>query len=173
MGGNRVSNTKVYRNLAIVWIITGIWHGASWNFIVWGVYFGLFIMMERAFLQNILNKLPESIQHIYLMLIVIFGWVLFSQPDLKSAIEYMKIMIGVGEYPLINGYTKFYISQYYIELTIAIIASVPILKYIKNISINIEKLITIVKPLVLVSLFCLTVIYLVNSTFNPFIYFNF
>lgn len=173
LGGNRVSKIKVYRNLAIVWLSTGIWHGASWNFVAWGIYFGVFIMMERAFLQKILNKLPKFIQHTYLLLIVIFGWVLFSKPDLKSAIDYMKIMIGIGDYPLYNGYTEFYISQYYIEIIIAIILSTPVLKYIRNININVERLITVAKPLVLVSLFCLTVVYLVNSTFNPFIYFNF
>lgn len=172
-GGNRVSNLKIYRNLAIVWIVTGIWHGASWNFVMWGIYFGIFIMLERAFLQNILNKLPKFIQHIYLLLIVVFGWVLFSQPDLKSAIDYMKIMIGIGEYPLYNGYTEFCISQYYLEIILAIIASVPILKYIRKINANIGKVIQLGKPIVLISLFCLTIVYLVNSTFNPFIYFNF
>lgn len=173
LGGNRVSKIKLYRNIAIVWITTGIWHGASWNFIAWGVYFGIFIMMERAFLKEILNKLPKFLQHIYLILIVIFGWVLFSQPDLKSAIDYMKIMIGIGDYPLYNGYTTFYISQYYIELIVGIILSTPVLKYIRDININIKRIILVIKPLVLVSLFCLTVVYLVNSTFNPFIYFNF
>ena len=173
LGGNKVSSIKVYRNLAIVWIITGVWHGASWNFIAWGIYFGLFIMMERAFLKNILEKLPNIIQHIYLILIVVFGWVLFSQPDLNSAMDYMKIMIGVGDYPFINGYTNFYISQYYLELIIAIVGSVPFLKYIRNINIRIESIIQLIKPIALISLFGLSIVYLVNSTFNPFIYFNF
>lgn len=173
LGGNKVSSIKVYRNLAIVWIITGVWHGASWNFIVWGTYFGLFIMMERAFFKNILEKLPNIIQHIYLILIVVFGWVLFSQPDLNSAMDYMKIMVGIGDYPFINGYTNFYISQYWLEVIIAIVGSVPFLKYIRNINIRIESIIQLIKPIALISLFGLSIVYLVNSTFNPFIYFNF
>ncbi|MGX4598566.1 MBOAT family O-acyltransferase [Faecalimicrobium sp. JNUCC 81] len=175
LGGNRVSNIKVYRNLSIVWLVTGIWHGASWNFVVWGLYFGLFIMAERLFLQKLLKKLPNFIQHIYLLIIVVFGWVLFSKHDLKSAIEYMKVMIGIGDYPFINGYTTFYISQYAVELVMAIILSTPIIKAIKK-KIKCRKILKIVnvlKPLVLFSLFVITTIYLVNSTFNPFIYFNF
>lgn len=173
LGGNRVSTFKVYINLSIVWLVTGIWHGASWNFIAWGIYFGIFIMLERAFLLKLLNKIPKLFQHIYLLFIVIIGWVLFSQPDLTSAIDYLKIMFGVGNYPIINNYTEFYFSQYIVELIIAIIASVPILKYINSKNLNINKVVTIFKPAVLISLYGLTIIYLVNSTFNPFIYFNF
>ena len=177
LGGNRVSNIKTYRNLTIVWLITGIWHGASWNFVAWGLYFGIFIMLERAFLQNILNKIPKVFSHIYLLIVVIFGWVLFSKPDLKSAIDYMKIMIGVGEYPFINGYTTFYLSQYWLSLTMAIILSTPIIKrtkqLIKKSNKKIMTEIEIIKPLIYFILFFITTVYLVNSTFNPFIYFNF
>ena len=177
LGGNRVSNIKTYRNLTIVWLITGIWHGASWNFVAWGLYFGIFIMLERAFLQNILNKIPKVFSHIYLLIVVIFGWVLFSKPDLKSAIDYMKIMIGVGEYPFINGYTTFYLSQYWLSLTMAIILSTPIINRTKQLIIKSNKkimtAIEIIKPLIYFILFFITTVYLVNSTFNPFIYFNF
>ena len=122
LGGSRNGSVKLYRNLAIVWLITGVWHGASWNFILWGVYFGVFIILERAFLQNILNKLPNVIQHIYLMIIVIFGWVLFSQEDIASTIEYIKVMLGLGNYKIINDYTVFYIKEYWIIICIAIVS---------------------------------------------------
>ena len=173
LGGNRCSIFKVYRNLAIVWLVTGIWHGASWNFIAWGMYFGVLIMLERAFLQKVLNKLPNFIQHIYLMVIVIIGWVIFSQPDLYSAIEYIKIMMGIGKYPISNGYTRFYISQYGTMMIFAIMVSMPILKYIKNININIKNVTKVIKPVSIIASFILVIIHLVNSTFNPFIYFNF
>ena len=177
LGGNRVSNIKTYRNLTIVWLITGIWHGASWNFVAWGLYFGIFIMLERAFLQNILNKIPKVFSHIYLLIVVIFGWVLFSKPDLKSAIDYMKIMIGVGEYPFINGYTTFYLSQYWLSLTMAIILSTPIINRTKQLIIKSNKkimtAIEIIRPIIYFILFFITTVYIVNSTFNPFIYFNF
>ena len=112
LGGNRVSSLKVYRNLFVVWLVTGIWHGASWNFIIWGLYFGVFIMLERLCLQKILNCVPSFIQHLYLLVIVLIGWVLFSQPDLSSTINYLKIMFGLTEAPVINGYTVFYLKEY-------------------------------------------------------------
>lgn len=173
LGGSRNGTVKLYRNLAIVWLITGIWHGASWNFILWGVYFGVFIILERAFLQNILNKLPNVIQHIYLMIIVIFGWVLFSQEDIASTIEYIKVMLGLGNYKIINDYTVFYIKEYWIIICIAIVSSIPILQQIKNLDIKIRKIIDLTRPIVIILSFTLVTIYLVNSTFNPFIYFNF
>lgn len=173
LGGNRCSTAKIYRNLIIVWLVTGIWHGASWNFIIWGMYFGLFIILERLFLQKLLDKLPKIIQHIYLMIIVIIGWVIFSQPNLTSAIEYLKIMLGIGDYPLINGYAIFYIKQYGIITFVAILASIPILKYVRNKSTIINNLIKVSKPIIVISSFILVIIYLINSTFNPFIYFDF
>lgn len=173
LGGNRCSTAKIYRNLIIVWLVTGIWHGASWNFIIWGMYFGLFIILERLFLQKLLDKLPKIIQHIYLMIIVIIGWVIFSQPNLTSVIEYLKIMLGIGDYPLINGYATFYIKQYGMITFVAILASIPILKYVRNKSTIINNLIKVSKPIIVISSFILVIIYLINSTFNPFIYFNF
>ena len=173
LGGSRIGTVKLYRNLAIVWIITGIWHGASWNFILWGVYFGIFIILERAFLQKVLNKLPSILQHIYLMIIVIFGWVLFSQSDISSTVEYIKVMLGIGKYSIFNEYTMFYIRQYWIVMLVAIIVSMPILTKIKDLNIKIRKSIAVAKPILVIISFALVTIYLVNSTFNPFIYFNF
>ena len=169
LGGNKVGTIKLYRNLAIVWVVTGIWHGASWNFILWGIYFGFFIILERIFLGELLRKLPNIIQHIYLMIIVIFGWVLFSQVDINSTVEYIKIMLGLGEYRLFNNHTIFYIKQYWIVIIMSILASIPVLKQIEGIG----GLIKLIRPLVVIMSFVLVVIYLVNSTFNPFIYFNF
>ena len=169
LGGNKVGTIKLYRNLAIVWVVTGIWHGASWKFILWGIYFGFFIILERIFLGELLRKLPNIIQHIYLMIIVIFGWVLFSQVDINSTVEYIKIMLGLGEYRLFNNHTIFYIKQYWIVIIMSILASIPVLKQIEGIG----GLIKLIRPLVVIMSFVLVVIYLVNSTFNPFIYFNF
>lgn len=173
LGGNRVSKVNIYRNLFIVWLVTGIWHGASWNFILWGLYFGLFIMLERAFLQKVLNKLWKPIQHIYLMIIVIFGWVLFSMPNLSRTIEYCKVMLCIGDYPFINGYTTFYINEYWIVILIGIVGSLPIWKYFKSKSDIFVKIDKIFRPIIMVLTLLITILYLVNSTFNPFIYFNF
>ena len=173
LGGNRVSSVKVYRNLLVVWLVTGIWHGASWNYIAWGLYFGGFIMLERAGLLIVLTKLPQLIQHLYLLLIVLFGWVLFSQPNLTSALEYMAVMMGLGEQPMINSYTTFYLSEYSAFLILGIFASTPIVETIKASSTVIRKMMAMLKPLGLPLIYVLVVTYLINATFNPFIYFNF
>lgn len=172
LGGNRVKGILVYRNLAIVWFITGLWHGANWNFIVWGLYFGVFIILERVFLNKFFNKIPKVFSHIYLLVVVIFGWVLFSKPDIRQAIDYISIMLGFGYYNLFNGYTLFFIKQYFFEIIIAILMSVPLGNYfIKNK--KVYRIINYIKPIILILIFIITIIYLVNSTFNPFIYFNF
>ncbi|SCJ39633.1 D-alanyl-lipoteichoic acid biosynthesis protein DltB [uncultured Clostridium sp.] len=173
LGGNRVSNIKIYRNLFIVWLVTGIWHGASWNFVVWGLYFGLFIMLERAFLGKILNKFPKLLQHLYLLIIVVVGWVIFSQPTLTEAVDYIKIMFGAGNYPLVNGYPIFYFKEYAIILLSSIVLSTPIIKWIEVKNGLVKNIYLILKPIVLLATFGVSILYLVNSTFNPFIYFNF
>lgn len=172
LGGNRVSSLKIYRNLFVVWLVTGIWHGASWNFVIWGLYFGVFIMLERLFLQKVLNRIPNFIQHLYLLIIVLIGWVLFSQPDLPSTINYLKVMFGLTEAPFINGYTTFYLKEYSVALLMACIASTPIIKLLGQ-KFETNKLIIIGKPIVTCLLFFIVIVYMVNSTFNPFIYFNF
>lgn len=172
LGGNRVKEILVYRNLLIVWAVTGLWHGASWNFIVWGLYFGAFIMLERKFLGKALKKMPKIISHIYLLLIVIVGWVLFSKPTLGQAMEYIGIMFGSGNYALFNGYTKFFFNQYFFEILMAVVLSMPVIEFLRRYE-WVDKSIKIVKPIVLIGIFIITILYLVNSTFNPFIYFNF
>ena len=107
------------------------------------------------------------------MIIVIFGWVLFSQEDIASTIEYIKVMLGLGNYKIINDYTVFYIKEYWIIICIAIVSSIPILQQIKNLDIKIRKIIDLTRPIVIILSFTLVTIYLLNSTFNPFIYFNF
>ena len=129
-------------------------------------------MIERAFLNKISNKIPKIIQHMYLLLIVVVGWVIFSQPSLESAIEYIKIMFGFGEYPLINGYTNFYINEYWRAILMSIILSTPVLKNLNKNKFT-SNIIFIIRPIALIGSFVLVIIYLINSTFNPFIYFNF
>lgn len=172
LGGNRVENIKVYRNLFVVWLITGIWHGASWNFIIWGLYFGSFIMLERMGLQKILNRFPSYVQHIYLLLVVLIGWVIFSQPSLKDVVQYLKVMFGLTQLPFINGYTTFYLKEYAMPLILAFIGSVPLLKILKKMKYT-QYTLHLIRPFAICLAFILTIIYMVNSTFNPFIYFNF
>lgn len=171
-----MSTWKIYRNLAIVWITTGIWHGASWNFVLWGVYYGAFIILEKVGLKKVLDKLPNIVRHIYTLIIVIVGWVLFSKNTLKEAVDYIKVMFGIGDYSFINGYTTFYLKNYIVVLIVAIILSTPIIKWLKdNRSLGnvVDTVITMTRPIILPLALIISILYLVNSTFNPFIYFNF
>ena len=107
------------------------------------------------------------------MVIVIFGWVLFSQADIVSTIEYIKVMLGLGNYKILNDYTIFYIKEYWIIICIAIAASMPILQQINKLGVKTRKIVDLTRPIAIIISFALVTIYLVNSTFNPFIYFNF
>lgn len=181
LGGNRKGSFNTYRNLFIVWLATGIWHGASWTFIAWGLYYGLFIMLEKAFLGKALKKIPKVLQYVYTLLIVIIGWVFFRAETFTYAFSYIKVMFGLSGTGAWDIDALFYVSQYGIILLIAIIGSTPILKKVfesierkskeslfvrligKEVSINLY---------VLLILF-LSVTYTVSNTFNPFIYFRF
>ncbi|XMB65901.1 MBOAT family O-acyltransferase [Mycoplasmatota bacterium zrk1] len=164
LGGSKVSKNKVVRNLLIVWLLTGLWHGASWNYILWGIYFGFFIVMEKTLLKNILDKVPALIRHIYTLLVVLFGWVIFSLEDLSKQIIVYKGMLGI-DVPLFNEESIFYFRQYLIILIISLICSLPVIKHIRVP----YKL----KIALYVILFIVTVSFIVDSSFSPFIYFRF
>lgn len=177
LGGNR----KFYiRNLMIVWFLTGLWHGASWNFVIWGLYFGLLIFIERTFLSKLLNKLPSIVAFGYFVAIVLIGWVFFYYTDLQIAFHTLGIMFGLGDSTLINLETKIYIMNNLYFTILAIILSTPLLKkivykfacYFKNSkSINIE--IDYVRPILNVCLLLIATALLVGQTYNPFLYFRF
>ena len=179
LGGNRVSGIKQYRNLFVVWFLTGIWHGANWTFVVWGLYFGILIGIEKAFLQNILNKLPKVFRHLYLIFIVMIGWVFFRSNSISQAIEFIKVLIGVTPNPLHNLSFFSYMNDSWWIIILAIILSTTILKIISDfIRSKSEKLLenSIVYLLHSTSLLVLMfviILILVNSTYNPFLYFRF
>ncbi len=171
LGGNR---RMLFRNLLIVWFVTGLWHGASVNFIVWGLYFGAFIAIERLFLQNILNKLPSLICHLYLLLVVIFGWVIFYFEEMPSAVAYMKSMLGLNDNMLSDISTKIIFTNNIYWIIGAAILCTPLLSKID--SLFKEKL----KPvyftysaLIYGAVMLLSTALLVGESYNPFLYFRF
>lgn len=179
LGGNRVSNLKIYRNLFIVWFLTGLWHGASWTFIFWGLYFGILISLEKMGLGKILKKLWLPIQYVYALAAVILGWVLFRAQSLTFALQYIKVMFGCGSYGLYDNSLLYYVHDFGLELIVALAACTPIAKVISSV-VNSLKLKALkaatnsfIWPLYLFSIFILCIMNLVNSTFNPFIYFRF
>jgi len=182
LGGNRVGKLKQYRNLLVVWFLTGLWHGASWNFILWGLYFCLFIIIEKAFLGKWLKGMPKAVGHIYALLVVVVGWVLFEFEDLSACAKYIASMFGFGGLKLIDSQGLYYIYTNGALLIIAILCATP---FIKSIFLNLKTRImqkdntratmigSILVPVAFLLLMVLSTAYLVNESYNPFLYFRF
>ncbi len=176
LGGNRVSKIKFLRNILIVWLLTGIWHGASWNFIMWGLLFGILLIIEKLWLNKILDKLPNIIKRIYVLFIVMISFIIFNANTMNTAWHNIIGLFGVNKEPFINTYTIYYLKSYLPILIVAIIASTPICKNIieklkKNNLIN--NIINILEPFYIIILLLLVTAYLIDSSYNPFLYFRF
>lgn len=177
LGGNKKGFGKQIRNILIVWLLTGIWHGASWNFIAWGVYFGIILIIEKLFLLRYLEKSPIFIQRIYTLIVVLFSWVIFALDDFSLVLQYFKAMFGLNQGAFIDAQTGYLLYTNLILLIILILASTG---YPKKLA---EKLflklqsktlaIQIVKNVVFIGVFILSVAYLVDASYNPFLYFRF
>ena len=177
LGGNRKGKIRTYINLLIVFFATGIWHGASWNFVVWGLFNGFFLVIERIKLKELLDKNKlKFINHIYALLVIIFGWVLFRADTLKSALQYMKIMISPSK-QLVNFDTSLIINNRNIMMIIVVILFSGILQTIFNKLKNKEKIKEIYHRYFEVIVICLlmfvSIMMLASNTYNPFIYFRF
>ena len=164
LGGNRLGRARTYFNLFIVWFLTGLWHGASYNFILWGLYFFILICIEKNGLLNLLNK-HKLISHIYTIFFILVGWVLFAVIDLNKIINFLKKMF------IFNAGNEwiYYLRNYIIIYTIAIIFSTSFLKKIYNKFVKSN----IVETIILITIFLLSIAYLVDSSYNPFLYFRF
>ncbi|SDE81884.1 alginate O-acetyltransferase complex protein AlgI [Paenibacillus sp. cl6col] len=174
LGGNRVGIVKQLRNLFVVWFLTGLWHGASWNFIIWGLYFGCFIVMENLFLHKWLQHLPRGIGNLYTLLIVMVGWVFFDLDRLSAALAYVEAMFGLGTHHFIDNNTYYYLSTNLIILLLAILAATPLPK---RMFLALKQRYplgsAILSPILYVLFLFLSTAYLVNDTYNPFLYFRF
>lgn len=174
LGGNRVGQVKSIRNLLIVWGLTGLWHGAAWNFIFWGLYYGIILIIEKYILKGALEKLPSALQHVYTIVLVMFGWVLFFSPSLGSAVSYMGTMLGIGGAGLADLTGWYYLKSGLVLGIIAAVGSTPVVyrRFSKwEHSRNPYKQIACV--VVYAGIFLISTAYLVNATYNPFLYFRF
>lgn len=169
LGGSRVSKPKLVRNLFIVWALTGIWHGANWTFLVWGLMFFVVLTIEK--LSGFTKKIG-AFGHIYTMLIVIIGWVIFRSDSLLLAGNYLKNMIGIGT-SLVDDDTMFYLSNYIFYLITGVIFSFPIVPAIRKKIKKENQLFNILYGIVLIVLFVVAITFIVKGSYNPFIYFNF
>ncbi|MGX4600041.1 MBOAT family O-acyltransferase [Faecalimicrobium sp. JNUCC 81] len=179
LGGSRVSKLKMYRNLFIVWFLTGMWHGASWTFIIWGLYFGVFIALEKAFLEKVLYKIPRVFRHIYLLLIVVIGWVFFRADNITYAFEFLKVMFRVNSNTIVNNAFNAYLIDYWYIILGSIILSTPIIKVLKRLILKVNKkalnndIAYLMHGLSLGIYMFIAITMLCSSSYNPFLYFRF
>lgn len=172
LGGNRKGN--VYFNLFIVFIVTGLWHGSSWSFIVWGLWHGLFMIIERLIRNKMwYKKTPSFIKLFSTMIIIMVGWVLFRASSLKAALEYLAIMVGLIKFNDMTFTYQYFINKKFIFwVIIAIIGSTPIISNVSKRYKN-NKLFQLISMIIISILFIVSMIFIINSTYSPFIYFQF
>jgi len=172
LGGNRVSKVKWIRNIFVVWMLTGIWHGAEWNFVIWGLYFGIILLFEKLFLGKLLEKLPQIISRVYVLIIVMISFIIFSGENQTQIFEQIGGLIGHKNMPLISLESVYYLKSYLIVLLAGIIGSTPIMKKIIRKE-KFTKVVNLVEPIFLVIILVLSTSYIVDGSFNPFLYFRF
>ncbi|MCR5816860.1 MAG: MBOAT family protein [Ruminococcus sp.] len=174
LGGNRKGKGRQVLNIMIVWALTGFWHGASWNFMGWGVYFGILLLLEKFIWGKGLQKAPAVIQHIYAMFFVVIGWALFAFDDTDKLINNLKNMFGANGLPIINDMTVSKLIGFAVTFVILVIASTPLCKWagakIKGKS---ERAYDVIEVISIPLLLILSAAYLVSSSYNPFLYFRF
>lgn len=176
MGGNRVSNLRWLFNTLTVWFLTGFWHGADWTFIIWGLYFALFLVLERFFLKKFFEKLPKFISHIYVTVAILVSFVIFSGNGLSGAISDVGAMFGAGGLPFFSDRTAYYLSSYAVVLVLSLVGATPL---VKNTVLKIKEtklggLVTdVLQPIFVITMLIVVTAYFVDGSFSPFLYFRF
>lgn len=175
LGGNKKGVLKQIRNILIVWSLTGLWHGASWNFIVWGLYFGILLILEKFILKKYFSNVPKFIKCIYTLFLVMISFVIFQGDRLSSAFNIIKGLFGLNGELFINNVTLYYLKGYVLFIVLGVIGAT---NYVKNLVIKIsngkgKKIINILEPIYLLILLIIVTMYLIDSSYNPFLYFRF
>ena len=170
LGGNRVGKVRLYFNLLIVWTLTGVWHGAGVNFVAWGLYYALILILEKSFLNKILDKLPSVLRILYSFILVLVGWVFFASVNMEGAIEYLKVMFAIGKNNIVDGMFLYNLRSYATLLLTGLIAMLPYPKMLWKKCVGEKNSVALI--LVILALLVCTA-YLVDSSYNPFLYFRF
>lgn len=176
LGGNRVPSLTWGRNIIIVWLLVGFWHGAEWNFIIWGLIFAALLIAEKQFIRNLLGKVPSVLAHLYVLLVVLLSFVFFNADGISQSIENIRGMFGFLSVPLTSAGVKYYFKSYAFILIIAAIGATPlpaaVAAKVKEHATG-KKIINIFEPAAHVILLVLVTGYLIDGSFNPFLYFRF
>ena len=175
LGGNRVSEGRWIWNITIVWFLTGLWHGAAWNFVVWGLFFACLLFLEKKGFAEVLQK-HRIFSHIYVLLMVLISFVIFNAGSMKEAVSYFRVMFTGGGLPLISAEFLYYLRSYGILLIVAVVGATP---WVKDKLIDMRKkeiwncVLNLLEPVALVILLLVVSAYLINDSYNPFLYFRF
>ena len=175
LGGNRVSNAKWLRNILVVWLLTGLWHGASWNFVLWGLGFAVLLVAEKLLYKERLEK-THVLKHVYVLLFVTLSFVLFNASSVKEAASQIGAMFGANGLPLVSAESLYYAKSYAVTFLIAVIGATPLCKNVVSKlaeSARGAQVLAILQPVWLVLLLAACTAFLVDGSFNPFLYFRF
>lgn len=183
LGGNRKGLVRQLFNIMVVWMLTGLWHGANWNFVLWGVYYGVLLMIEKLFLLKWLDKLPNWIGHIYSMFLVIIGWTIFAQTDIHQLGGYLKTMFGIGHVAVADSDFLYFLGSNAVLLVALIAASIDYRVWMRRLKLGKDATVydtiatskgwTIAKPVLMVVFLLVSFAFLVGDSYNPFLYFRF
>ena len=190
LGGNRKGMGRQLFNIMVVWMLTGLWHGANWNFVLWGIYYGILLMLEKLFLLKWLKKAPAWIGHIYSMFLVVIGWTIFAQTDMSQLGRYLKTMFGIGAHGGADADFFYFLSTNAVLLILLVVCSIDHRFWLRKIckkfvdSENTEddniyqwcelsRGLTYAKPIIMVVLLVVSFAFLVGDSYNPFLYFRF
>ena len=170
LGGNRVSRGRWVFNILVVWMLTGLWHGAAWNFVLWGLLYAVFLLLEKWVPG--LQKLPTFLRRGYVLLVVVLGFVLFNAESLSQAVSDIGGMFGFGGVPLVTSQTLYYLRSYGVLFAAALIGATPLVKTLAR-KLEDKPIGAVLEPVVLIGLLLVCSAYLVDGSFNPFLYFRF
>jgi len=176
LGGNRVRFARWIFNIAAVWALTGLWHGAAWNFVIWGVLYAVLLVMEKLFLSDFLKKMPRFVSHIYALFAVIMGFVIFNADSMGMALGDIRCMLGFGGLPAVNADTLYNLKSFALVIIFGTVLSTPVLmSALKSARENavMNKILIFAEPIAVISGIVLSTAYLVDGSFNPFLYFRF
>lgn len=172
LGGNRVKPLRHIVNILVVWCLTGLWHGAAWTFMAWGLYFGVLLIVEKLFLKKHLEKLPAVFQHSYVLILVLISFVLFNADSFTMALDDLKLMFGLGGLPFMSEDTLYNLSSYCVLLVAALIGATPLVKRLAE-KLKGRRFSFILEAVTVAVILVLSTAYLVDGSFNPFLYFRF
>ncbi len=172
LGGNRKGVARQIINMAIVWALTGLWHGAAWNFVIWGLYYFVFLVLEKYVLKNVLKKWPAFFQHFYVLFIVLIGWIIFRSDDMAMFTNMMSSMFSFDFSAFGLAEASIYLQTYWLYFILAIVFSMPVY-YLFRRKTEHSRVGVVIRVVILLALFVISIIFLAESSYNPFIYFRF